>query len=169
MADQLDLELKRISHDAVPQAIDKAGQYRLLNDPELAESICLDVLAVDPTNQKNLKTLILAISDQFANSSSRVGPRDALLHVEKLASEYERLYYTGLVAEREARAFLGRTHATAHAFFGFRQAMSWYEKADALAPAGNNDARLRYNTCVRTIQREHLEAPPASESELPLE
>lgn len=169
MADQLELDLKRISHDAVPHALEKAEQYRLLNDPELAESICLDVLAVDPGNQRNLRTLILAISDQFANQSSRVGPRDALEHVAKLSSEYERLYYTGLIAEREARAFLGRTHGTAHAFFGFRQAMSWYEKADALAPSGNNDARLRYNTCVRTIQREHLEAPPPSESELPLE
>jgi len=163
------LELKRISQEAVPQALEKAAQYRLLNDPELAESICLDVLAVDPANQKNLKTLILAVTDQFANSASRVGTRDALMYVEKLTSEYERLYYTGLVAEREARAFLNRTHGAVHAFFGFRQAMSWYERADALAPTGNNDARLRYNTCVRTIQREHLEAPPLSESELPLE
>lgn len=167
MTDQL--ELKRISQDAVPHAIEKAEQYRLLNDPELAESICLDVLAVAPENQKNLKTLILAVTDQFANSASRVGTRDALAYVEKLTSEYERMYYTGLVAEREARAFLSRTHGAVHAFFGFRQAMSWYERADALAPAGNNDARLRYNTCVRTIQREHLEAPPPSESELPLE
>ena len=163
------LELKRISQDAVPHAIEKAEQYRLLNDPELAESICLDVLAVDPDNQKNLKMLILAVTDQFANSGSRVGPREALQHVEKLTSEYDRLYYSGLIAEREARALLGRTHGAAHAFFGFRQAMNLYERADALAPAGNNDARLRYNTCVRTIQREHLEAPPPSESELPLE
>ena len=111
MKDQL--EIKRISKDAVPAAIEKAGQYRLLNDPELAESICLDVLAVDPTNQKNLKTLILAVTDQFANPGSRVGPRDALEHVDKLESDYERIYYTGLIAEREARAMLGRTHGTA--------------------------------------------------------
>lgn len=167
MKDQL--EIKRISKDAVPAAIEKAGQYRLLNDPELAESICLDVLAVDPTNQKNLKTLILAVTDQFANPGSRVGPRDALEHVDKLESEYERIYYTGLIAEREARAMLGRTHGTAHAYQGFRQAMNWYEQADALAPPGNHDARLRHNTCVRTIQREHLEPMPPSEAELPLE
>ena len=169
MTDEHDFELKQISKQAVPHAIEKAEQYRLLNDPELAESICLDVLAVAPGDQKNLRTLILAISDQFANPGSRVGPRDALGYVQQLESEFERHYYCGLVAEREARACLGRTHGAAHAYTGFREAMNWYEKADGLSPPDNNDARLRYNTCVRTIQREHLEAPMSRELELPLE
>lgn len=164
-----ELQIKQISKEAVPNAIEKAEQYRLLNDPELAESICLDVLAVDPHNQKNLRTLILAISDQFANPGARVGPRDALEHVQNLESEYERHYYSGLIAERDGRASLNRSHGAAHAYHGFRQAMEWYEKADAMSPPSNNDARLRYNTCVRFIQREHLEPPPSRESELPLE
>jgi hypothetical protein len=162
MDEDVDFELKQISKQAVPHAIEKAEQYRLLNDPELAESICLDVLAVDPDNQKNLKTLILAISDQFANLGSRVGPRDAQRYIASLEGEFERHYYAGLIAEREARACLGRIHGAAHAYQGFRQ-------ADALSPADNNDARLRYNTCVRTIQREHLEPPMSREAELPLE
>jgi hypothetical protein len=37
----------------------------LLNDPEGAESICLDILDVDPDNQDALVTIILALSDQF--------------------------------------------------------------------------------------------------------
>ncbi len=169
MTEREPLKLKQISREAVPHALEKAEQYRLLNDPELAESICLDVLAVDTENQRNLRTLILAISDQFANPGSRVGPRDALAYVAKLKSEYERIYYTGLIAEREGRACLGRKHGAQHAYDGFRQAMSWYEQADGLSPPDNNDARLRYNTCLRTIERENLEPPTHQESELPLE
>jgi len=164
-----ELHLKQVSKEAVPQAIEKAEQYRLLNDPELAESICLDVLSVDPDNQRNLRNLILAISDQFANPGSRVGPGDALQYVAHLKSDYERLYYTGLIAEREARACLGRTHGASHAYEAFRQAMAWYERAELERPLGNDDARLRYNTCLRTIQREHLEPAPPQVAELPLE
>ena len=164
-----EFELKSISKQAVPQAIEKAEQYRLLNDPELAESICLDVLAAEPDNQRNLRTLVLAITDQFQSPGSRVSPRDALSHVANLESEYERVYYTGLVAEREGRACLARTHGSAHAYDCFREAMAWYEKADGISPPNNNDARLRYNTCVRTIQRERLEPAPRQASELPLE
>ena len=38
-----------------------------------------------------------------------------------------------------------------------REAMGWYEKAEALRPAGNDDALLRWNTCVR-----HPRAPSGS-------
>jgi hypothetical protein len=29
--------------------------------------------------------------------------------------------------------------------------MAWYEKAEAIRPAGNDDAILRWNTCARLI------------------
>jgi hypothetical protein len=29
--------------------------------------------------------------------------------------------------------------------------MGWYEKAEAIRPAGNDDAILRWNTCARLI------------------
>lgn len=45
-------ELKPLSKKAIPRAIEKADRYRLLNEPSDAESICLDVLAVDPENQR---------------------------------------------------------------------------------------------------------------------
>ena len=159
-------DLKPIALEAVPQAIEKADRYRVLNDPQLAELICLQVLAVDPDNQHNLRTLILSISDQFANPGSRVSSLRALCYVTRLESEYERAYYRGLLAEREARASLGRTHRDAYG--GFCEAMSWYEKADELSPSNNDDARLRYNTCARTLEHEELE-PPTREPELPLE
>ena len=43
--------LKPLSRDAVPAALIKAERYRLLNEPGEAESICLDILQVDPANR----------------------------------------------------------------------------------------------------------------------
>ena len=40
------MNLKKISPDGVPHALDRAERYRLLNEPVQAESICRDVLAV---------------------------------------------------------------------------------------------------------------------------
>ena len=39
------------SKDAVPAALAKAERYRLLNEPGEAESICLDVLQIDPAER----------------------------------------------------------------------------------------------------------------------
>ena len=43
--------LKPISPEAIPEALQKAERYRLLNEPAQAESLCQDVLAVEPNNQ----------------------------------------------------------------------------------------------------------------------
>ena len=59
------MNLKKISPDGVPHALDRAERYRLLNEPVQAESICRDVLAVDADNQTALRALILALTDQF--------------------------------------------------------------------------------------------------------
>ena len=58
-------ELKRLSSEAIPEALEKAERYRLLNEPGEAESICLDVLKTDPDNQQALIILLLAVSDRF--------------------------------------------------------------------------------------------------------
>ena len=41
-------ELKSISEQSIPEALAKVERYRLLNEPSLAESICLDILAIVP-------------------------------------------------------------------------------------------------------------------------
>jgi hypothetical protein len=61
----MEFELKTLSPDAVPRALEKAVRYRLLNEPGEAASICLDVLAADAGNQEANATLILALTDQF--------------------------------------------------------------------------------------------------------
>jgi hypothetical protein len=162
-------ELKRISADGIPHAMEKAERYRLLNDPAQAESICHDVLTVDADNQDALRCLILSLTDQLGAGGSANAARLARAHVARLADEYERAYYTGLVHERETRAFLSRkTVVRSAAYDGFRHAMEWYERAEALRPPGNSDAVLRWNSCVRAIERERLE-PADDANELPLE
>jgi hypothetical protein len=161
--------LKRISTDAVDRAVDRAEHYRLLNDPEQAESICLDILAVDGGNEPARIALILSLTDQFRRGGGSHGVRRAKEHVGKLSGKYERAYYAGLVAERQGRAHL--LHGgmeRAFAYEGLYEAMQYYEQADALKPAGVDDAILRWNACVRTIERESLQ-PRRDEPELPLE
>ena len=162
-------QLKRITAEGIPHALEKAERYRLLNDPVQAESICHDVLAVDPGNQDALHCLILSLTDQFSAAGAANAAREARTSIAKLSDEYERAYYSGLVHERETRAFLHRKNVVRSAAYdGFRHAMEWYERAEALRPRGNEDAILRWNSCVRAIERERL-APADDERELPLE
>src|ERR1700756_2935263 len=97
------VELKRISQAALPAALAKAERYRLLNEPEQAESICRDVLAVEPQNQTALTTLLLALTDQFhAGSTSAVRGAEEVLAA--IGGEYQKVYYAGIVRERWALA-----------------------------------------------------------------
>jgi hypothetical protein len=162
------LEPRRISFDSIPRALQRVERYRLLNEPEQAESICLDILDVDPTNQEAIVMLILSLTDQVGRdgtSSSARRPRD---YVPQLTDEYKRNYYTGIISEREARSGLRRGMAQGSAYSALRQAMDWFEKAAAIRPAGDDDALLRWNACVRTIRRANLQ-PPADEPEQQLE
>ena len=159
-----EFELKPISTAAVPKAIKRAEQYRLLNEPEQAESICLDILAAQPGDQYTLTVLILAITDQFGREGS-AGVRHAGEYVTRLDDEYQRYYYGGLVLERQARAYLGRGKSRVAAYDCFRDAMDLYEKAERLRPEDDDSALLRWNACLRTIRRGQLQPPPADERE----
>jgi hypothetical protein len=154
--------LKPLAPEAVPKALEKAMRYRLLNEPEEAESICLDVLAVDPDNQEALATLLLALTDQFRGGCGECYARAQALAVQ-LRGEYERLYYAGLIRERRASAHLerGGPGSNALAFHWMQEAMEWYEKAEAVRPPDNDDAILRWNTCARLIQKHDLKPMPA--------
>jgi hypothetical protein len=163
-------ELKPISTAAVPKAIKKAEQYRLLNEPEQAESICLDILAAQPDDQYTLTVLILAITDQFTQEGSASAVRRAGEYVMQLEDEYQRHYYRGLVFEREGRHHLSRGKQRGAAYESFLDAMDEYEKAERLRPEGDDSAVLRWNACARAIRRAQLEPPsPEQEREQPLE
>lgn len=160
-------ELKPISIAAVPEALERAARYRLLNEPELAESICLDVLEVDPQNQRALVTLLLAITDQFGHGAAPARAREL---VPRLKSEYERNYYGGIIWERSAHAQLrkGAPNASFSAHEGFVQAMKCFEKALDLRSPGNDDAILRWNTCARILMRNPNLRPKPDEAYEPV-
>lgn len=160
-------ELKPISSAGVPEALERAERYRLLNEPALAESICLDVLDVEPENQQALVTLLLAITDQFVHGAAAGKARELL---PRLKSEYERHYYAGIIWERSAHARLrkGAPNAAFSAYDGFIQAMQCYEKAIELRPAGNDDSILRWNTCARILMRNPNLRPKPDEAYEPV-
>jgi hypothetical protein len=161
-------DLKRISREGIPAALQKAERYRIISDPSSAESICLDVLEVDPQSQEALVTLILAITDQFGE-----GPAEGVRRIKdllpRLGDEYKRSYYAGIVAERCAKAHLrrGGMGSGELAYHWFREAMDWYEKAEARRPAGNDEAILRWNTCARILMRDESLRPRVEDSVAP--
>ena len=157
-------KLKRLDKSAVPAAMERAEQYRLLNQPELAESICLDVLEVDPENRRAIVLTLLSLTDQFVESVAGNLARAKEL-LDRLPDEYQRAYYAGIICEREARALVhrGMPGAGYAAHEGLRNAMRHYEEAERLRPPGVDEALLRWNTCARTIMSEGLEPAPVDE------
>jgi hypothetical protein len=145
-------QLKPLSRDAIARSLERAHQYRVLNEPVEAESICLDVLCIDPQNHDAMITLLLARTDQFGSGVSDAQARELL---PQLADDYERAYYGGIICERRAKTRLrqGAPGAGFDAYQWFREAMAHYERAETLKPAGNDDAVLRWNTCARILMR----------------
>ncbi len=145
-------ELKRLPEEGIPAALDKAERYRLLNAPGDAESICLDILAVDPDNQDALIMLVLSLADQLLEGK-RGAKRRAMEVLSRLADEYDRAYYAGIIYEREAKAKLIRSFPGAGyvAYDGLRRAMVYFEEAEKLAKHGTDQANLRWNSCARII------------------
>jgi hypothetical protein len=155
--------LKPISKESVPLALQKAERYRLINDPSSAESICLDVLTVDPENQQAVVMLLLAITDQFDEAPVE-GVRRAREVLPRLQDQYKRAYYEGIICERCAKAQLrsGLPRSGEMAYRWLREAMKCYESAEAQRPPGHDEAILRWNTCERLLARyPHLK--PATE------
>ena len=160
--------LKPLSTEAIPAALEKAMRYRLLNEPGNAESICLDVLHLEPDNQQALVTLLLAMTDRD-DKGYAIGDKQIKEVLTRITDEYERVYYSGIVAERYAKVQLssGTTLGKFTAYDSLREAMTLFEKAEAMRPSGNDDTILRWNTCARMIQNNRL--VPRREVEFALE
>jgi hypothetical protein len=149
-------QLKLISTESVPLALEKAERYRLLKQAWMAESICRDILEADPQNSKAMLTLLLAITDQF-EVSQQADVSEASRLCDRLPGEYEREYYAGVISERKGKSILCRSAPDESlAYEWLYDAMLHYERAEAIRPPGNDDAILCWNTCVRLIDRFHL-------------
>ena len=155
-------ELKPISHESVPGALAKVERYRLLNDPWEAESICRDILAIEPDHQQARISLILALADQIADEPTAFS--NALTAVDLLESRYDRVYYAGIVWERRAKArhHGGGQGAHHYVYEWIVKAMELFEDAEPLRAPGNDDAVVRWNACVRFLWH-HKELVPRTE------
>ena len=159
----MNFELKSISVQSIPEALAKVERYRLLNEPILAESICLDILAIVPDHQQALISLLLARTDQF---SSNVNARSAHEVLTLIQGDYEQAYYAGIIWERvgSTRIRNGGSGAGPSAYHALREAMEHYERAMSFSPPGNDDAILRWNTCARMIMQ-NSEIRPGPEAD----
>jgi tetratricopeptide (TPR) repeat protein len=160
--------LKLISIAGISDAIAKAEHYRYLNEPEEAESICRDILAVDPAHQLANRMLGLSIAEQFIGAASD-RYAEALGIFQALRDPYERLYYTGILNERHAKTQL-LVGYPAHTLLPLlEEAMRCFAEAEKIRPAGNDDSILRWNRCVRLLESRsdfHFEdAPTVLDSE----
>jgi hypothetical protein len=158
-------QLKPITAAGIPAALMKANRYRLLNDSAAAESICDDILAIDPRNTEATIVHVLAITDQFAAShvDALARAREA---VGQLQDPYKNAYYNGIICERWGKSLLQRhiPRAAEMAYDWIDQAMQWFAKAEAMRPAGNDESILRWNSCVRLLQRNAQLKPAPAEA-----
>jgi len=152
MSDETVFSLKVLSPEGIATALQKAERYRLLNEPWQAESICRDILRAEGQHEQALVTLVLAISDQFRTEGAQ-RMEEARQVLGQIRDDYKRAYYAGILWERRATAQLTQhTSAAGHiAYDGLRRAMEFYEEAERIRPAGNDEALLRWNTCARLI------------------
>jgi hypothetical protein len=157
-------ELKRLTPEGIARALEKVERYRLLNEPWEAESICRDVLEVDPDNQEALVSLLLAMTDRFSHETGP-GIEAVRALLPRISGAYEHAYYAGIICERKASAVWERGLAGSgpRVYDWLREAMEHYEVAESLRPAGNDDALLRWNTCARMIMDNHQVRPLAEE------
>ena len=165
-SEKREFKLKPLDKDGIESAITKAEHYRLLNQPRLAESICQDVLEVDSKNQKASIILLLALTDQFGQSHPSA-PTHAQMIADSLEDEYLKLYYTGIIHERQGNVALESSvpGSDFDAYEWYMEAMDFFEQADAVNKnERNDDPTLRWNTCARIIMKNNLtERPPEEE------
>lgn len=147
-------ELKPLSKESIPEALKKAERYRLLNDPLEAESICRDILAIEPDHREARVSLILSLTDQFDHHLTTTF-QEACELAKGLGDDYESAYYSGLICERRAKQHLRRSGPgsgyVAHDWYC--KAMEYFAQAQLHRPADNQESVLRWNAIVRTFQR----------------
>ncbi len=147
----MDYKLKSISYAGIAEALAKVELYRYLNEPEESESICRDILAIEPKQQLALRLLGLSITDQFTGGGAD-RYRDAEEVFLRLTDTYERFYYSGILYERRAKAQLCAGQSPHTLLPLFERALQCFGEAEKIRPAGNDDAILRWNRCVRLLQ-----------------
>jgi hypothetical protein len=164
-------ELKDLHRESIPNAVERAKHYRLLNDPWQAESICRDILKVDADNEDAILILLLSLTDQFGTKTHKIpSTRESYELAKRLGSKRNQLYYRGLIEEHLGKAALIRDTPRVKyiAYEHYRNAMDWYTDASKFEEEDNDESILRWNACVRAIRDFKLESAPDVVHEHPL-
>ena len=125
-------------------------------------SICRDILEVDPANRQARISLVFALTDEIHEESGAFA--SAMEAMSGLETEYDRTYYPGIAWERRAKASYaaGGVGRGGYIYDWTVRALHLFGAAEHLRPAGNDDAILRWNACVRFLDR-HKELGPKTE------
>lgn len=158
--------LKLISRDSVDGSLAKAERYRLLNEPNEAESICRDILEIDVANREARVSLILALTDQIQQDNRAFS--SAMNAISGLEGAYDRAYYSGIAWERRAKACHGAKGRSGDVYEWLVKALRLFEEAERLRTSGNDDSILRWNACVRFLDRHKELQPKAEEAREPI-
>ena len=84
------------------------------------------MLKADPENQEALITLLLAVTDRFGKGYG-VSDTQAKELLSRVKGEYERAYYTGILAERRAKAQARARHSRVESLCS-----RWFSRSDEL-------------------------------------
>lgn len=153
-----EVEYRQIKQQNIDSALAKARQYRSLLESDLAISICLDIFKVDEGHQPTIITYILALTDSLTHPSAahHKPDKEIIDAIRRLKSAYDKVYYQGIFSERKGRALMRNAMSRSFAYNLFLQAIEYYQRAEKLSNDDNDDAVLRYNACVRTIEGANL-------------
>lgn len=160
--------IKPISSNSIGDALAKAERYRLLDEPSEAESICRDILEIDPGNRQARISLILALTDEIPEEASSFAiAMEAISHLE---AAYDRAYYSGIAWERRAKALFSSRGpgSSGYVYDWVVEALRFFEEAERLRPAGNDSSILRWNACVRFLERHKGLAPRTEQAPEPI-
>ena len=83
--------------------------------------------------------------------------RDRLTTIQ---GEYEKLYYEGIIWEREAKSILKLNYPGSKfkAFELLQKALDCFNSAERIRPKNNDESILRWNSCARIINQKQLVA-----------
>jgi hypothetical protein len=160
--------LKPISPNSLEDALAKAERYRLLNEPNEAESICRDILEIAPANRQARISMILALTDEIPHEAGCFAK--AIAEIAGLEAPYDRAYYSGVAWERRAKALYNSNGpgSRGYVYDQIVKAMRFFEEAESLRPAGNDSSLLRWNACVRFLERHNDLTTKAEEVSEPI-
>jgi hypothetical protein len=102
-------------------------------------------------NQTATRLLGSVLTDQFTGRETDAYSEAETLF-KSLADPYQRLYRTGLLRERRAKAELRAGRPPHRVAPLLREALQLYEQAERIRPPGNDEAILRWNRCIRLIR-----------------